>query len=261
MKTGNTAKAKPRGAIFRTAINAAFVAALTVAGQSLAAQGFQPTDLFRGSVYLAGTAPRELIFTHENDFAVVDGATTLTHTYRNIDGSVATVERVTLKRGSISTYEVDFTNSECGCALRADGDFMVYAFTRGDSKKTSRKPVQKDLVTGPTLNAFIADNWAALGSGDTAYFHFPAMELQQSVRFRMYRNRTSQYTRTGVLVLTMDTASALLRLIVDPVDLVIDERTKRLVEIHGKSLLEREVNGKTENPVVDIYYEYTGGQP
>ena len=60
--------------------------------------------------------------------------------------------------------------------------------------------------------------------------------------------------------MTMDASNALLRLLVAPVDLVVDERTKRLVEIHGKSLFEREVNGKTENPVVDIYYYYEGGR-
>ena len=186
--------------------------------------------------------------------------TILTHTYRKIDGSVATIERVTLERGEIRAYEVDFTNSVCGCELRTDGDSMIYGFTRDNTKKSSRKPVQRDLVTGPTLNAFIVNNWTALRSGTTAYFHFPALELQQSVRFRMYLNRTSRYARSGALVMTMDTSNLLLRLLVDPVDLVIDERTMRLVEIHGKSLLEREVGGKKVNPVVDIYYEYEGGR-
>ena len=41
-----------------------------------------------------------------------------------------------------------------------------------------------------------------------------------------------------------------------PVELVYDLETKRLLEIHGESLLKRKVNGKTENPVVDIYYRY-----
>lgn len=236
----------------------AFVALLAAGAHTQPAETFRPSDRFRGSVYLAGTNPPELIFTHENDMSVADGKTTLTHVYRKPDGAVATVERTTLVSGEIKAYEVDFANSTCGCALRADGDFMVYGFTRGNERKTSRKPAQKDLVTGPTLNSFIVVNWPTLLSGATAYFHFPAMELQQSVRFRMYRNDASAHSRDGAVVLSMDTSNPLLRLIVDPVDLVIEERTRRIVEIHGKSLLEREVNGKTENPVVDIYYEYEG---
>jgi hypothetical protein len=40
------------------------------------------------------------------------------------------------------------------------------------------------------------------------------------------------------------------------VELVYDVRTRRLVEIYGQSLLERRVNGRLENPVVDIVYRY-----
>lgn len=242
-------------------LGAAAIALLLASGHSLAADTYRPTDRFRGSVYLAGTNPPELIFTHENDYAEANGTTTLTHTYRKPDGAVATVERVTLERGTIASYEVDFANSTCGCELRTEGDSMLFAFTRDSSRKTARRPIQRDLLTGPTLNSFIAGNWDSLRSGQAAQFHFPAMELQQSVRFRMYRNGKSPHARDGVTVMTMDTANPLLRLLVDPVDLVVDDATRRLVEIHGKSLLEREVGGKTVNPVVDIYYEYERGNP
>ena len=72
----------------------------------------------------------------------------------------------------------------------------------------------------------------------------------------MYQNTASDWNRPGVIVLKMELASMFLRFFVDPVDLVYDVRTRRLVEIHGKSLLQRRVNGRIENPVVDIYYRY-----
>ncbi|MDX9799791.1 MAG: hypothetical protein RBT69_00465 [Spirochaetia bacterium] len=63
-------------------------------------------------------------------------------------------------------------------------------------------------------------------------------------------------TTEEVVVLKMEIANFFIRLFVDPVDLVYDLNTKRLIEIHGKSLLQREADGKIENPVVDIYYNY-----
>jgi hypothetical protein len=83
------------------------------------------------------------------------------------------------------------------------------------------------------------------------------MSLQRIARFRIYNNTESPWNRPGVIVLKMDLANLFLRGFLDPVDLVYDLRTKRLVEIHGKSLLQRRVNGKIENPVVDIYYRYS----
>ena len=59
-----------------------------------------------------------------------------------------------------------------------------------------------------------------------------------------------------ITVLKMVTSNPLFRLFAEPVYLVVDEGSKRIMEIHGKSLLERVVNGKKENPVVDIYYTF-----
>ena len=58
----------------------------------------------------------------------------------------------------------------------------------------------------------------------------------------------------------MVTANPLFRLFAEPVYLVLEEDSRRIVEIHGKSLLERKVNGKIENPVVNIYYTYPVGE-
>jgi hypothetical protein len=109
---------------------------------------------------------------------------------------------------------------------------------------------------GPTLTDFVHRQWNVLLGGETVYFHLPAMTLQRIARFQIRKLDDSLYARKGVMVLKMDIASIFLRLLVAPVELVYDLETKRLLEIHGKSLLKRMVNGKTENPVVDIYYRY-----
>lgn len=82
------------------------------------------------------------------------------------------------------------------------------------------------------------------------------MPLQQVVKFQLVRKTDTPYNRPGVEVMRMDLSNGFLRLFIQPVDLVLDVQTKRLLEIHGKSLLERVVDGKTENPNVDIYYTY-----
>ncbi len=217
---------------------------------------FSPEDRFFGRVYLAGTNPPELIFTHENLYEKSGDSETLTHVYKAPDGSVATVERVLLKEGFVDRYEVDFTTSECGCLLTRKGDDMEFSFTRGEKDKRGIRDYETNLVTGPTLNAFAAKNLDRLRAGNAAELYLAAMPFQQVVKFRLTNDQASRYNRSGAVVLKMVTSNPLFRLFAEPVYLVVDEGSKRIMEIHGKSLLERVVNGKKENPVVDIYYTF-----
>ena len=212
--------------------------------------------LFTGDIYLAGTNRGELLFRQTNSIEHKGDLTILRHTYAKPDGSPATVEEVTLKDGEIVDYYVDFATNDCGCRLERSGDKVKFSFFRGDTSRTGERAYVPTLVTGPMLNGFILKNWDALVKGETVYFHFPAMPLQRIVRFKLSRNDGSPHARNGAVVLKMDIANFFIRLFVDPVDLVFDMPTRRLAEIHGKSLLEREVNGKIENPVVSIYYRY-----
>lgn len=212
--------------------------------------------LFTGRVYLGGTNRGELLFTQKNSIGENGTDAVLVHSYYRTDGSPATVETVTIVNGEFSAYNVEYTDSECGCRLDRSGDSVTFSFTRGNTAKRGVRAYERTLVTGPTLNKFIVDNWAALRSGRRVEFHFPAMPFQQIVRFHFDRHDRSPFARAGTVVLKMDVNNVFIRLFVDPVDLVLDAETGLLLEIHGKSLLEREVNGKKENPVVDIYYTY-----
>jgi len=173
-----------------------------------------------------------------------------------MEGGEATVEEVTLKNGVFERYYVDLTYSICGCALKREGDKIIFSFSRGDIDKRGEDDYTSDLVMGPTLTDFLHTRWNELLSGGTIYFHLPAMTLQRIARFQIRKLDDSPYARKGVVVLKMDVANIFLRLLVAPVELVYDLQTKRLLEIHGKSLLKRKVNGKTQNPIVDIYYRY-----
>ncbi len=213
-------------------------------------------DLFNGDIYLAGTNKGVLIFRQRNMVEKRGDITILTHTYTHPDGSIATVEEVTLRKGSFEKYEVDFKKSTCGCLLERDGDTIRFGFTRGDVNRKGEAKYVSSLVMGPTLTRFVHSRWERLLKGETVFFYFPAMTLQRIVRFQMAKHDASPYNREGVMVVKMDIANVFLRLLVDPVDLVYDLRSKRILEIHGKSLLEREVNGRIENPIVNIYYRY-----
>lgn len=213
-------------------------------------------ELFVGDIYLAGTNRGVLLFRQRNSVVREGKELILRHTYTEPDGQLAVREDVIFEDNKFKKYVVEFRGTDCGCVLDRKEDKVVFSFTRGDTGKTGEADYTSNLVMGPTLTRFVHGNWDDLVQGKTAFFFLPAMNLQRVAQFRMYANTKSVWNRPGVIVLKMDLASAFLRFFVDPVDLVYDLRTKRLLEIHGKSLLQRRVNGRIENPVVDIYYRY-----
>jgi hypothetical protein len=214
-------------------------------------------DLFTGDIYLAGTNKGQLIFLQKNSVLKNGDQVILRHTYTRPNGELAVQEDVIFEKDSFVKYLVEFDESDCGCVLDRKGDKLLFGFTRGDTSAKGEADYTSNLVMGPTLTRFVHRNWKSLVQGETVFFYLPAMSLQRIARFRIYNNTESPWNRAGVIVLKMDLANLFLRGFLDPVDLVYDLRTKRLVEIHGKSLLQRRVNGKYENPVVDIYYRYS----
>jgi hypothetical protein len=213
-------------------------------------------ELFEGDVYLHGTNKGLLLFKHRNEIEKKGDTLTMRHIYTTVSGGLAALEEVQYENGRLSGYRVEMPDSKCGCKLERRNDKIVFSFTRMADPGHKESDYSADIVTGPTLRGFISRNWAPLMQGKTVYFKLPAMNLQKVAEFQLRLQPDSEYAKNGSTVIRMKIANMFFRLFVDPVDLVFDPGTKRLMEIHGKSLLQRKVNGKTENPVVDIYYRY-----
>lgn len=214
-------------------------------------------SLFEGDVYLQGTNKGVLLFKHRNSITQKGDELILQHIYTKVDGGLAALEEVVYVKGKLANYKVEMPDTKCGCKLvhRSDGK-LVFSFTAMGKDGDKEADYTGGIVTGPTLRDFIESNWKILMAGKTAYFKLPAMNLQKIAEFQLKRETKSQYAKEGTVVFRMKIANVFLRLFVDPVDLVYDIGKKQMIEIHGKSLLQRKVGGKIENPVVDIYYTY-----
>lgn len=213
-------------------------------------------ELFNADIYLAGTNRQQLIFRQKNSIIRKKGVTLLTHTYTHVDGALAAREEVTLIDGKFQKYEVIMPGTECGCLLVRDEEKLKFSYTKPGSPKKGEEDFVPDLVTGPTLTDFVHSRWESLLRGETVLFYLPSMSLQRLAKFQLKQISGSPRNREGVVVLLMKINNVFLRLLVEPVELVYDVSTRRLVEIYGQSLLQYRTNGKIENPVVDIVYRY-----
>ncbi len=214
-------------------------------------------DPFRANIYLMGSNRKVLLFKKYNERTVRGSEEYLKHVYTLPDGTLSVTETVINRNGAFSEYQVRFYDSGCACSLVRNGGTLRFRFKKGDSVEEGTAGYRRDLVMGPTLGDFIKSKWNQLIRGSVVRFSLPAMSLQRLAQFKLEKLDSSPYLRNGVVVFKMSIDSFILRLLVDPVQMVYDREKKRVVEIHGPSLLERRVNGKKVDVDADIYYRYT----
>jgi hypothetical protein len=82
------------------------------------------------------------------------------------------------------------------------------------------------------------------------------MQYQRLIPFRFQREAESPYIREGRVVFRMNIASLILGLLIGSVDFVFEEETRRLVEIHGPSVLKIEEDGVWRSVKINAYYTY-----
>jgi hypothetical protein len=209
---------------------------------------------FSADIYLQNT--NQLVFRQYNSRVVKDNEEILKHIYTFPDGSPKLHETVIKRNGAFSEYRVKFFDSGCECGIIRQKKLIKFRFKKEDKVKRGVSEYKSDLVMGPTLSDFIQSNWDKLVRGDVVYFLLPVMNLQRLATFKLKRLNESPSTREGSIVIEMGIANFFLGFLIDPVQMVYDATRKRVLEIHGPSLLDRKVNGERVNIDVDIYYRY-----
>jgi hypothetical protein len=209
---------------------------------------------FSADIYLQGSS--KLLFRQYNSRLVKGNEEILKHIYTFPDGSPKVHETVINRNGEFSEYQVKFFEGGCDCTIARQNDRIKFWFKKEDVVKRGVTEYKSDLVMGPTLSDFILSNWDTLLKGDVVYFRLPVMNLQRLAAFKLKKLNESPYKREGSVVFEMGIANFFLGFFIDPVQMVYDARRKRVLEIHGPSLLDRKVDGKSVNIDVDIYYRY-----
>ena len=214
-------------------------------------------ELFQAEVYRQDSNRQEFLFYHYNEIIVEENRTILRHYYTLADSTIATLDEVVLENGEFKTSRAQFFEvDEVGSVLR-NGDRMILHFEKDGEVREKEKEYPEDLLVGPLFNDHIVENWQTLLDGDKIYFKLPAPDIQQVATFTFRKVENSDYNIAGQIVFKLDVASIFLKLFVKPSYFVYELDTKRLMSIHGMTILRTQENGKWQQSTnVDIYYSY-----
>lgn len=107
-------------------------------------------------------------------------------------------------------------------------------------KNTKSKLKEKSIfVPEPAIvdggfNYFIKNNWDRILSEEQLNFNFLSVAFQDYFSFRIYRVKEKE-TKNKIVVLKMETQSALLRMLMNPIYISYDLNTRRILKYEGIS--------------------------
>ena len=214
-------------------------------------------DIFTAKVYRMGSNKKEFLFDHYNTIEKQDSLTILTHYYAKADGFVATKDQVILENGIFKQSKSEFFEvNEAGSVMR-NRDKMILRFEENGKIKEKEKDFPENLLVGPLFNDHIIQNWNQLIKGEKIYFKLPAPNILQVATFTFEKVQNSGFEKDDHVVYKLDIANFFLRFLVNESYFVYEISSKRLMEIHGTTILRTQQNGKWKNTTdVDIYYDY-----
>jgi hypothetical protein len=213
-------------------------------------------EIFNAKVYASDDSTKTVLYNYKATKTVKDSIVTLSHSYATLSGDLFAIEKIVLNNNNLALYEMKFPLlNEASSIIPVDDKVEIF-FERDKKQKSKLISMPDDLVYGPTFQDFITENLEKLKNGENIRFSLPAPEFQRTVYFKIKKIENSQYAKPGSIVVEMKTTNILLWFIAKPIQYCLDEGTGRIKEIHGPTLLKRQVNGKWEYFDSDIYITY-----
>jgi len=170
----------------------------------------------------------------------VENGQVKTATISYFDATGKLVARKTLdyrQNRSIPLFRIDHPDEGYVEALRAigGGKLDLLKVTREKGEETRQLPVPKGAVAADSgFNHLIEDNLPRLLAGETVQFHLVVAGNLDVYHFRARRIGEERFEGAPAALLRVEPDS-LLRLLVDPLDLLYDPSTRRLLEYRGVS--------------------------
>lgn len=188
---------------------------------------------------------------HEQE---VEAGRVQTATISYFDAAGKLVAKKTLdyrQNRTIPLFRIDHPDQGYVEALRSisGGNLDLLKVTREKGEQNKSVPIPKGAVAADSgFNHLIQDSLPRLLAGETVQFHLVVAGNLDAYHFRAKKVRDDSFEGAPAVLLRVEPDS-LLRLLVDPLDLLYDPATRRLLEYRGVSNLLDPATGKVYKKV------------
>lgn len=160
-------------------------------------------------------------------------------TYKTPEGEVFATERGSFEGSEFQTYELDFPLlGESGKIERKDGK-IVMSYRSPNGEKTAHLKARSNYVIGPTIPDYIRANWDEIMAGKSVEVRMIVAERLESFTFRFVKGREEKFNGMDAVKVLFKPSNRVIRMVVEPVELTFDKRTRRTLRIAGRNLMKK----------------------
>ncbi len=200
-----------------------------------------------GTAYEPGSQFQKTLFTYRENIPSNPENYQIKATYLGLDGAELVVEQLAVKEGHISQYVIQHKQLKENGSLEVKDGKLSFSYTANGKTSTSVEDAPKNLVAGPSLVPFIEKNWSEIVKGETISFRYAVLDRRETVGFKVFKTEEGKRGDIPTLTIKMKPTSFVIAAIVDPVMLVFSAKDRSLLEITGRTLPKKSVNGSWEN--------------
>ncbi|MDY7093570.1 MAG: hypothetical protein SX243_11430 [Acidobacteriota bacterium] len=181
--------------------------------------------------------------------------------YRKPGGEVFATKHLSYEAGVITpSFEMEDHRSGYREGAEVDGG-EVLLFAQKPAKTVAEKE-RVELPATAVIDAgfayFVTRHWDRLAAGETVPLDFAVPARQRFVAFRALKTDGGAYQDRPALRVRMEPGNPVFRLLVDPIDLIFDRETRRLLVFEGLSNIEDDDGDSLD---VRIVFDYSRAAP
>ena len=182
--------------------------------------------------------------------------------FKNTKGEVVTTEEIHYNSdGSLSVFKISHPLMKQSGEISIKGKKVYFSYSKTNDEgkietDTDDEDLTDDFVIGPMIRGYVQKRWATIAKGDDVDFRIAVVDRQETVGFKIFKDKETELSGKKVWVLKMKPTSFIIAAIVDPLYFTFTADGKTLLEVKGRTLPKVMKDGKWQDVDVDGVYNF-----
>lgn len=154
-------------------------------------------------------------------------------------GEVA-VETTRTESGRLVSYHLKQPMQDEEAEMRATPEQVHFRYRRGDKWQEAKEKNSPETIAPPQIVDWAQRHWDKIAKGETVFVRLAVPDRLETFGFR-YRKQASN--ETGRMLVEFTPSSFLIRQFAPSVELLFDEKSRKLLRLRGPSFLKKMEKG------------------
>ncbi len=197
-----------------------------------------------------------LLYSYRSESEPIGDEVIVNNRFNYPDGRPATHEEITfIKDKTIRLYKQEQFQMNAQGLIEVAAGKAKFTWKKDGKEKTSTEDAGPDFIIGSQIPLQFEDHWAELMKGDKLKRRLAVLDRQETIGFEFSKESDSELDGKKVVIIKMKPSSFIISALVNPLHFYVTPDGSSLLEIHGRTTVKRDVNGRLKDLDAIITYE------